>query len=474
MPPIDFGHTSNPDKSGFASSQRLVNGYTESIGQGGKTPIPVYATPGTVRFDQGTSPLDGPCRGLLYVYGKGLVAVGGTKAALFDDAGNATAIAGTIGGTAPVIMAANQEVPPKVGVVAEDGYYVLNTGTLTVAKAAIANLPQPNSVTFLDGYFVFSIPDGRIFHSALNDAGTVNALAFATAQSRSDGLRRIAAHRGALFALGETSLEIWENAGTTPFAFARIRADIDIGCIAEQTVATVGDSLLWVDHTGMVRQARGSEPQRVSTHAVERAIGRLPFAERRGLFAVRTHFNGHDFYAITSPYWTWELDLATGLWHERQSGGRDGWFARGFETFNGKVMVGSLADSGLHLVDDAAYTESGVPYVFLCQSAPISGFPGGGIVHELAVDAITGVGLTGSDADAADPKVMLKWSDDGGATWAGPRVASLGRVGQRGAVVSFYQLGAFGRAGRTFQLSASSRVMRGILQADARVSPTRV
>ena len=73
---------------------------------------------------------------------------------------------------------------------------------------------------------MFSIPDGRIFHTSLNDALTVNALSYATASSRSDGLRRIVTHRGALIALGESSLEIWEDAGTTPFAFARIRADI--------------------------------------------------------------------------------------------------------------------------------------------------------------------------------------------------------------------------------------------------------
>ena len=53
------------------------------------------------------------------------------------------------------------------------------------------------------GIFVFSIPDGRIFHTTLNDALTVNALSYATASSRSDGLRRIVTHRGALIALGE-------------------------------------------------------------------------------------------------------------------------------------------------------------------------------------------------------------------------------------------------------------------------------
>ncbi|MGA7325304.1 MAG: hypothetical protein WBX25_12645, partial [Rhodomicrobium sp.] len=207
MVAVDFGHTSNPDVSGFGSSQRLLNGYPEALGQAAKSPLPIYAVPGTSRFDQGTIGLNGPCRGMLYVYGKGLYVVGGTAAALFDDSGNATPVSGTIAGSSMVIMASNQRTSPQIGIVADNVYYVLDTATNTISQPSIASLPPPNSVTFLDGYLVFSIPDGRILHTALNDALTVNALSYATASSRSDGLRRIVTHRGALIALGESSLE---------------------------------------------------------------------------------------------------------------------------------------------------------------------------------------------------------------------------------------------------------------------------
>ncbi len=471
MAAVDFGHTSNPDKSGFGSNQRLLNGYAEAQGQAAKSPLPIYAVPGTSRFDTGTTGLNGPCRGMLYVYGKGLYVVAGTAAALFDDQGHATPVSGSIPGTSMVIMADNQQANPQIGIIADNVYYVLDTGANSISQPTISSLPAPNSVTFLDGYLVFSIPDGRIFHTALNDALTVNALSYATASSRPDGLRRIITHRGALIALGESSLEIWEDAGTTPFAFARIRADIDIGCIAEQTVASVADALTWVDQNGVVRQLTASEPIRISTHALERAISNLTWDERRALYAVYTHFNGHDFYAVTSPYWTWEFDLATGLWHERASGGLAHWFAQGFESFNGKVVIGSSQDASLHVLDDTSQTESGNPYLFLAQSAPVHAFPKGLIVDQLDVDIIPGVGITGSDPDAANPKIMLDWSDDGGNVWTGGRVASLGQVGDRSAVASFHQLGATRRAGRTFRLSSSSSVMRGIFNADARVRP---
>ena len=471
MVAVDFGHTSNPDKTGFGSNQRLLNAYPEALGDAAKSPLPVYAVPGTSRFDTGATGLNGPCRGMLYVFGKGLYVIAGTAAALFDDQGNATPVSGTIGGSSMAIMAANQRPNPQIGIVADNVYYVLDTGTNAITEPNISTLPAPNSVTFLDGYLVFSIPDGRIFHTNLNDALTVNALAYGTASSRSDGLRRIVTHRGALIALGETSLEIWEDVGTMPFAFAPIRADVDIGCIAEQTVTTVADALLWADQNGMVRQLTASEPVRISTHALERAISDLSWDERRALRAVYTHFNGHDFYALTSPYWTWEFDLATGLWHERASGGLPNWFAQGYESFSGKVVIGSSEDASLHVLDNSSQTESGNPYLFLAQSAPLHAFPKGLIVDQLDVDIIPGVGITGPNAEAANPELMLDWSDDGGSTWSGGRTASLGRVGERMAVASFHQLGATLRAGRTFRLSSSSPVSRGILNADARVRP---
>jgi hypothetical protein len=67
MVAVDFGHTSNPDKSGFGSNQRLLNGYAEALGQSAKSPLPIYGVPGTSRFDRGMTGLNGPCRGMLYV-----------------------------------------------------------------------------------------------------------------------------------------------------------------------------------------------------------------------------------------------------------------------------------------------------------------------------------------------------------------------------------------------------------------------
>ena len=142
MVAVDFGHTSNPDKTGFGSNQRLLNGYPEALGQAAKSPLPIYAVPGTSRFDTGTTGLNGPCRGMLYVFGQGLYVVGGTAAALFDDQGNATPVSGTIGGSSMVMMAANQRPNPQIGIVADNVYYVLDTGTNTITQPNLSLFPR--------------------------------------------------------------------------------------------------------------------------------------------------------------------------------------------------------------------------------------------------------------------------------------------------------------------------------------------
>ena len=63
-------------------------------------------------------------------------------------------------------------------------------------------------------------PMGRVFASDLNSIN-INALSFATAESKSDGLTRAVPWAGQLFLFGPFTTEVWVNAGTTPFPFQR-------------------------------------------------------------------------------------------------------------------------------------------------------------------------------------------------------------------------------------------------------------
>jgi len=486
--PIDFGHASNEGLSGFESSYRLLNGYTEKLGEGSKTPTPVYACPGTSRFDVNTPFTTGKCRGMLYVGGVGLVVVCGNSVAIFDANGNGSAVNGTVAGNDMVFMAENDANPPQIGIVCNQQYYVLQpaysgtSATLpppnTVTLQNNANLPAPNSIAAVDGYLVFSIPNGQIFHTNLNDALTINALAFGSMAKAPYQARRVVNFRNKLVALGERSVEVFDDIGTIPFAFSLNSTSWDVGCLSAYAVAQVGDaaaSLLWVDMSGRVMQYTQYAPQVVSNPAVERAIAGLTTFQKSLLYATSTHHAGHDFFALTSIYWTWELDLSTGLWHERQSNNVPNWFAQGWENYSGLRIVGSNQDFTLHRIDPTQYTENnGNPYPFLMQSEAVTAFPRGLIFDEIRVDTIPGAGITNPQTtpvgvDEANPQLQLTWSDDGGQVWAPPRQCALGLPGKRQTSVSFYQMGACRRGGRVLRLSCASTVMRGVFLVAGRM-----
>ncbi|MEK1931855.1 MAG: hypothetical protein AAAC47_19145, partial [Pararhizobium sp.] len=165
--------------------------------------------------------------GVLYVVFTGsVVTVSGTTV---------TTLTGSIPGSDGVTLARNNKVtagastPDIVAVRESGGAYVLTSST--VSAYPDADLPSTvNSVTFLEGFFLFSIPDGRIFASDLNTTA-INALSFATAEARSDGLRRIIVRGNISYAMGGTTIEPWKNVGTSPFPLQRSPTVLQVGLL---------------------------------------------------------------------------------------------------------------------------------------------------------------------------------------------------------------------------------------------------
>lgn len=482
MVAIDFGHQSNPGRDSQISAARLVNAYMESQSDG-KSQHPVLCLPGLTRWDGASATYeDYVARGIHVVTGKGLYAVLGNKLVRFIDA-TAYEGVGTIAGASEystadgygyVGMASNMASEPYLGIITEDGlYYYFNTVTGVLTLYEGEDLPAPKSITFLDRYFVFAIADGRIFHTEVGGTD-VNPLSFAYAESRADGLQNVIAHRGALVVLGDKSLEIWENVGTSPFAFAPIRADIGIGCMAGQTVVQIKEGVAWVDQYGLVQYMRGSEPEPIGTAPLVRAIEALSDTQRATLRACHYQFSDNSIYSLTSDVWTWEYNAKTKMWHEHQSRNASNWRGRVAAEFDNKTIIAERDTGYLYYINTSTYTEDGDYYTVIAQGPPQHLFPSGGTVNAVFVDAVRGVGRTAGDADAQAPQLMLDWSVDGGKTWIGGERASLGAAGEYSTRITFRRLGRFGENGISFRLACSSSVMRAIMATDVQFSPLHV
>jgi hypothetical protein len=329
------------------------------------------------------------------------------------------------------------------------------------------NLPEPaNSVTFLDNRFDFGTPSGRHYWSDLNDALNTSGLSYATAEARPDGLVRAFASRGELWLLGTRTTEIWTGTGDGDLPFQPLGGTfIDKGCASKMSVVDFDNAVHWLGHDGIVYRGAGYNAARVSTHSVERAIETV--TDKTTIKAYVDAAKGHTFLVLTCDDWTWVLDAATGNWHERKSYQRNDWRAWPYVKAWGKRLVGDKASGALLELSDDVLSENGRP---IRASLILPDIPGMMIFDALEIDLATGVGLNVvSTANGYDPKVMLRWSDDGGYTWSNERTKSIGRQGQWDKRVCFTRMGtARTIRGRRYEIAISDNVLKSFALGDIR------
>lgn len=469
--PLNLGLGLNVGLDGQVANVRHINCYVEDGGTDGKGRFPIYVAPGLTRFDSGA--YTGISRGLIQLNDNALIAILGNEVASFDTGGVATTLS-TIVGSGRIFLARNRAAAPQIAFVTNTGqYYILQSGVLS--QISDADLAVPNSVTYLKGFFLFSTSDGRIFQSDLDDEN-VSALAFDSANSRSEGLVRVFAHGGFLYCFGRRTTEIWQpdpSLASEPFVFSPIQQDIEYGCIAPHSVAQIGTSLGWVDDNGIVRHGRDGSAVRISNHAIERAIEDLTQAQRAEIAGRQWFHQGHEFYTLFSDQWTYTHDLLTGQWHERQSYGQNTWMVNDIVAFDGRFIAGNETNGELFEIDPDAYDEDGALLVLDIRAPTVHTFPKAYIADTIEVDAIMGMGRNTTNTHNSDPLLMLDYSDDGGRTYQGERTKTLGAIGKYQNTIRFNQCGMVNESGRQWRLRASAAVIRGIISASIEARPAR-
>jgi hypothetical protein len=335
-------------------------------------------------------------------------------------------------------------------------------------KIAEVDLPEAaNAVTNLANIFVYSCASGRNYYSAVNDAKTVDAASYFTAESKPDGMVRAVASGGELYLLGLESTEIYQPSSDSAQPFVPLSGTfIDKGCASAQSVvASFDNAPHWLGHDGVVYRGSGYKAQRLNKegHWVERAIAAV--ADKSTIRGYVDTSEGHAFYVLTCPQWTIAFDAATQLWHERKSLGRDYWRAWPYVAAFGKRIVGDPETGKLRELRNDLFTEDGQ---VMRVELTLPDVPGRATHERLELDVATGVGLNvAADVLGYEPKVMLSWSDDGGYEYGAERVRSLGRQGKYIKQVLFTRLGmARTLRGRRYRIAISDPVLKGFALAD--------
>lgn len=360
--------------------------------------------------------------------------------------------------------------------------YTVNLSSDAFATVSDPDFSAADKVVYQDGYFIFNDSGtGQIFISDLNSTGIDSGTA--SAEGRPDNIISMISDHRDLWLFGSDSIEVFFNSGNADFPFERIEgAFVEHGCAAAFSVAKMNNEVYWLGNDdqgrGVVYKARGYQPERISTHAVEIAIGE--YTSISDAVAYTYQEAGHYFYVLnfTDANTTWVYDASTNLWHERaytntKTGQLERHRSNNHAFFNGLHIVGDYQDGKLYEQDLDTYSDNGDEITRLRAAPHVSADRKYLFFDQFEIDMEFGVGLDGaSTTQGYDPLVVMQFSDDGGASWSSEKNASIGRLGKRDKRVIWRRLG-YSRD-RVFRIKITEPVKIAIVGAHLKVRPASV
>jgi hypothetical protein len=349
------------------------------------------------------------------------------------------------------------------------------TSTTTISAGITpitnANFYPASSLVFFDTFFTLNKAGTNIvFTSNSQDGTSYNGLAYQSAIVQPSAVVALINQQENLLVFTEKDIETWYDAGSYPFPFARYDgATIERGCAAGATALKEDNSVFFLGDDLIFYRLNGIIPIRISTHAIEQAWQSYPVVS--DAFAFSYTWEGHKFITITFPTQnvTWEYDISTNLWHERESWDSNNnsmgrWRANCYVSFANMDLIGDAYSGQIGYMTNTVNTELGNT-IRILMVAPHIHQDRKRIFHTiLELDMETGVGA--SSGQGTDPQVMLSWSNDGGRTYLPfQEWDSLGRQGAYLTRLRWLRLGQARQ--RTYKVHITDPVPRRLIAANA-------
>lgn len=454
MTAIPVPVSSSPGIRPDEGAGRLVNCFAVKQEQGARFPVIWYRSAGLHLQADVVNHVH--LRGAILA-GSTLVSVFNSRVYAIDSTFTATNL-GSLTGSDRVTLAKNNAGTPNIVVVTSAGVFNLFTASAPTAFAD-ADLPaSPTSVASIDGYFIWTYNNGDLYASGLN-AVSVATNSFATEQALG-GLLRGITFKGEFYAMGRLGIGLWKDKGLSPFPLEK-QFTIEKGLIGTHAVAGwepgwVGQ-LLWVAPDGIVYQMDGYVPKPVSNDDVTRDIVQAIFDGEGTTLEADVYMQGkHAFWRLTNPgMWTWEYNVTTQNWNERESFNRDD--CRCSFTVNAfdQWLVGDRESGKVFQINESTTNEGDDPLIFEIVSGAVANYPARIMIPRADFDFTAGVG----DATAEDdPQVQISWSFDGGFSYGNPVLRPLGVQADAGHQITVQRIGLTRGQGARFKLRVSDQV----------------
>lgn len=255
-----------------------------------------------------------------------------------------------------------------------------------------------------------------------------------------------------IYVFGAHTFEAWALQDSD-YVISNTRMGVQIGIRAPYSLAKINNRLAWLGagaagDNGVWMIDNGDNPVKISNPAIDRKLSKL--ANTSSSYGFGYTYGGHEFYILTIPDddLTFVYDFTTGYWHNRST--RDAyrnvdhfWYPSFACNFNSKVYFGSYVANRLLLMNPSKHTEWDGRWIKRDRrSAVIISNLSKVIVNEFAL--ICNVGNTevlDESADGFKPRVMMRYSGDGGETWGNYVTETLGMAGDYEQNVRWTDLG---------------------------------
>lgn len=438
-------------QSSRIDSETALNMYPELTGGAGvtpKTPLAMYPTPGTKTF---AATGGQPVRDLFSEDGR-LWAISGGDIYEVIASGASTFIGSMVTNTFPTKMAINGSGGHQLLSMSGGLLYCFDTNSGVFTQVTDGDLPSNIvALAFSDGYFlVASYKSRSIAYSALFDGTAWDGASVFEKSQTTDNIRTMLVKHKEISLIGSKTTEMWTNTGDALVTFAPIQGVlIEHGIGPVQTAATLKDTLCWIaqdaDGAGIAVYAQGYTPTRFSTHAVEQRWAQYEYID--DAYAWTYQKKGHWFYVVSfpTPKETWVYDLTTNQWHERaflnpMTGEPEHHLGTCHAFAFGKHLVGSRLDGTIYELSDTFRYDADTNPIRRVRRAPhVFSAQRDITINRFSVQVDDGIAAT--SGQGSDPRLMFRYSVDGGMTYSEEILLEQGALGEYPQIVDVNRLG---------------------------------
>lgn len=422
------------DQSAIVANQITRNWYPALVEAEDKAKIVLYPTPGLNLFASGPQ---SPGRQLYAEPQTGRVfgAMGTRTYEVLAD-GSTTARGAIVIDGYPASMVSNGAGGGELAICSGNVVNVLDLATNTYTASVVSGVTM---IDMLDGYILgLDLATSTLRISNQFDATTWPITQQAQRSGQPDPWQALVVNGSFMLLLGSRTSDAWFNAGTTPFPFVPVDGlVIPYGIAAPFSAKKLGASVFWLSQTdqgtGIVVEAEGYTPRRVSDMALEYAISQMPRVDDAVGWTYTDR--GHSFYVLKFPQagQTWVYDTTTQLWHNRDKydatmGSYRAW-GPAFHAFAFNAHLVLDVDSGAIYRMGQQYGTDTDGSIIRRERAPRGLFSKNQRVFVNTFEAFFEPGTGLVSGQGSDPTVALSWSKDGGKTWGPERWRSIGALG---------------------------------------------